>query len=139
MNTDRSKADLLAGLYRTWGESKGAVNPFLDHIAEDVSWHSMADGAEGMEFTGRICCLDDVKRYFAVLAEDWEMVYYEVDDVISEGDKAVAIGRCGWRNKRTGKTATVRKADVIRFRGDKIAEVTEFYDSAAALAAARPD
>ena len=50
----------------------------------------------------------------------------------------VAIGECSFTNRHTGKTVTTPKVDVSQFLHGKIVEVSEFYDTAQTIAAARP-
>jgi ketosteroid isomerase-like protein len=136
MAKDQTKAEFLSGLYKTWNDSKGTINPFIEHFAEDVRWHSLADGGTGAEFSAKVSCKADVQRYFDMLGQDWTMNYHDMQDFIVDGDRAVALGRISWTHRRTGKVAETLKADVIRFRDGKIAEVTEYYDTAAVFAAA---
>ncbi|MGL4462541.1 MAG: nuclear transport factor 2 family protein [Planctomycetia bacterium] len=44
-----------------------------------------------------------------------------------------------YRHRETGKIAESPKADVVRFRDGQIVEFFEFFDTARALAATRPD
>jgi hypothetical protein len=68
-----------------------------------------------------------------------EMVCYAADKLIADGDRAVMLGRCAWRYRKTGTTAESLTAHTWRFRAGLAVEVIEFYDTAAALAATRPD
>lgn len=138
MDAGRERAELLRGLYEAWAASRGAENPFLPHIAETVAWHSLADGARGLEFSARITCKSDVLRYFERLGQDWSMDHCTVEDVLVDGDRAVVICHCGWTNRHTGKSVSTPKADVLVFDGGTIVKVTEFYDTAGAIAAATP-
>jgi len=79
---------------------------------------------------------DDVKRYFAGLTGDWEMIFYVIDEYIAQGDRVIALGRCSFKHGTTGKILETLKADFHKFRGDKICEFFEFYDAAKAIGAA---
>ncbi len=78
------------------------------------------------------------EKYFAELARDWEMLFYEPHEFIVDGDRVVMVGRCGWRHRGTGKAVESPIINLWRFRGDKAIEFFEFYDTAKALEAARP-
>ena len=89
-----------------------------------------------MEFTRCSTCKDDVKRYFSGLTDDWEMNEYRVDEYIVQGNRVVALGRCSFKHKKTGKILDTPKADFHKFRDGKICEFFEFYDTAQAIGVA---
>jgi uncharacterized protein len=62
---------------------------------------------------------------------DWEMISYDVDRFIvgEGGDEIVMVGRCGWRNKATGKVADIPKVDIHTFRDGKVVRFQEVYDT----------
>jgi len=130
--------ETLQEAYRLWNDSKAdSVTHWTNLVADDVQWRSIADGVRGMEFSRACGCKDDVARYFSELAKEWGMIHYTVDEFICEGERFVMLGRCGWKNRRTGKAVETPKADIIRMRNGKIVEFFEFYDTAQAIAAAR--
>lgn len=137
------KVDMVQRLndeYLRWGESRGeTVQSWLALLDDNVKWSSLAGGSRGMEFTRDASSKAEVARYFEELANDWEMLYFTVEEIISQGDRIVVRSRCGWKSKQTGKTAETPKVDFIRVKNGKITEFMEFYDTAVAFAAARPD
>jgi hypothetical protein len=104
-------------------------------ISDEVQWHSLAAGAQGVEFTRCCSSKDQVKNYFLELAKSWEMVSYTADEFIAQGDRVVMLGSCEWRHRDTGKLLRSPKADVHRLRDGKVVEFMEFYDTAGAIAA----
>jgi hypothetical protein len=127
---------LARAAYNAWNESRGAsVQHWLDLMSHGVRFRSLAGGAPGMEFTRDCANRDDVGRYFAELARDWQMVHYTVDELIAQGDRVVMLGSCAWTNRHTGRTVETPKADFLTFRDGKVVEFFEFYDTAKALAA----
>ena len=136
MRTDANIAT-LKDAYQRWHTSKAAsVDHWLDLMTDDVQFGSLAGGAIEMQFTRPSCCKDEVVRYFAGLTAEWEMIYYHVDEYVAQDDRVVALCHVSFRNKKTGNTLVTAKADVHKFRDGKICEFFEFYDTAAALAAA---
>jgi len=138
MTAEERNIALLKPLYDIWNGTKGArFDHFLEIVAEDVRWQSLPRGGAGMEFTR--CCYsrDDVLRYFTGLAEDWELLSYDVHEFIAQGERVVALSRCAFRHRRTGRTVETDKADVMRIRDGRIVEFLEFFDTAAAEAAGR--
>ena len=137
MNAEHNVA-ILKAAYESWNDSHArSFERWMDLIADDVKWRSIADGTSGMEFTRSCDCKDDVAKYFEGLASDWELIHYTVGEFVAQDDRVVMIGSCGWRNKKTGKTVETPKADVIRMRNSRIVEFFEFFDTAKALAASR--
>jgi len=138
---DESKnVEILKDAYQRWHDSKaGSVDHWLSLMSDDVKFRSLAEGAKTMEFTRTSTCKDDVKRYFAGLSADWEMIYYRIDEYIAQGDRIVALGHVSFKNKRTGKVLETPKADFHRFRDGKICEFFEFYDTAQAIDRATTD
>ena len=130
---------LLEKGYALWHQSKAdreGVACWVDLLSEDVQWRSLAAGAAGMEFTQACRSKDEVQRYFEDLGKDWEMVSYNVHEFIAQGDRVVMLGSCEWKHRSTGKIMKSPKADVHRLRDGKVVDFMEFYDTAAALAAA---
>jgi len=136
MSTDANVAT-LKDAYQRWHDSKaGSVDHWLNLMSEDVQFRSLAAGAIEMQFTRPSSNKVEVKRYFAGLTSEWEMVYYRVAEYIAQGDRVVALGEISFKHKKTGKILVTPKADFHRFRDGKICEFFEFYDTANALATA---
>jgi hypothetical protein len=75
----------LKEAYRLWYDTKaGSVDHWLNLMTDDVKFRFLAEGAKTMEFTRTSTCKDEVKRYFAGLTGDWEMVYYRIDEYIAK-------------------------------------------------------
>ncbi len=79
-----------------------------------------------------------MRGYFQGLGADWEMVYYNADEFVAQGDRVVMIGSCSWRHRATGNVIDTPKVDIFRLRGGKIAAFFELYDTAKVTAAAAP-
>jgi uncharacterized protein len=128
----------LKDAYRRWDQCKGTdTTMWTDLFAEDVRVRSLAAGAPGLEFTLECRSSKDVARYFAGLAQDWEMVHYKTDPFAVEGDRVVMLGSTSRRHKKTGRVFDTPKADLVTFRDDRVVEFFEFYDTAMVLSAAR--
>ena len=135
--TEHDNVEILRSLYEKWGDQTLEASNWLDLLADDVQWRSIGDGAPGMEFSSASRGKNEVARYFEGLADDWEMLHYNVDEFVAQGDRVVVIGRCGWKSRNTGKTLDTPKVDIFRMRDGKVTEFYEFFDTAKALEAAR--
>ena len=137
MSSEANNVAMLKDAYQRWHDSKaGSVDHWLNLMTDDVKFRSLAAGAVEMHFTRDSSNKDEVKRYFAGLTSDWEMIYYRVDEYIAQGDRVVALSQVSFKHKKTGKQLVTPKADFHRFRDGKICEFFEYYDTASAIAAA---
>ena len=140
MSREERHVSLLKAAYKKWHETKaGSVEHWLELMTDDIQFRSLGSGAPKVEFTRTSTCKEEVKGYFSQLTSEWEMIHYTIDEYIAQGDRVVALGRCGFRNKRTGKVLETPKADFHRFRNGKMCEFFEFYDTAQLIAKATSD
>lgn len=125
-----NNVDILKEAYQKWNDNKqDSFEHWMDLMADNVQLNSIANGVPGMEFTRTCLCKSDVLRYFTELAAVWEMLHYTAEEFISEGERVVMIGRCGWRNRNTGKIVETPKVDIIRMKDSKIVEFYELFDT----------
>jgi hypothetical protein len=110
----------------------------MEIMADDISLGSLANGSPEMPFSASRSNKSQILDYLEELNRDWDMVSFDMNDFIAQGDRVVAIGRVAWRNKATGKIADTPKVDVWRFRDGKAVDFLEFYDTALSFAAATP-
>lgn len=137
MDDDAHNVAMLQQSYSLWNSDKAACFDYWLHLlSDDVCFRSLAAGRPGMEFTRDCNSKADVIRYFEGMAADWEMVHFTPVEFIAQGNRVAMRGRAAWKHRRSGKTVSTPKADFFRFRGGKIVEFFEFYDTAAALDAA---
>ncbi len=140
MSQEARNAAILKEAYSSWDETKGAsVDHWLSLLADEINFGSLAQGrTDALSFTKTRHSRDGVACYLRELTRDWEMVYYAVDHLVAEGERVVAIGRCAWRFKLTGKVVETPKVDVWRFNAaGKAVEFFEYYDTAAVMEGAR--
>jgi uncharacterized protein len=128
----------LKDAYHRWDQSKGKdTSMWTALFSEHVRLRSLAAGRPGLEFTMDCHSSDDVARYFAGLAKDWEMILYKTEQFAVDGDRVVMVGRTAWRNRKTGRHFDTPKADLVTFRDGRVVEFLEFYDTAMVLSAAQ--
>jgi hypothetical protein len=139
MDRETANLKLVQDAYSIWAEGgkQTGADAFMKLLADDVRWYSLAGGSPGMEFTAKCQCKEDVQNYFAGLAKEWEMQHFTPEHYVAQGDWVVMRGSCGWRHRRTSKICETPKADFLCLRDGKVVEFHEFFDTAAALDAAR--
>ena len=126
--------------YQQWNDTRGrSVQAWFDLFAEDITIRSLGGNAAAFEFAQSRNGKADAERYFAALGAAWEMVYFLPEDFIAEADRVVVVSRVAFTFRQTGKVVESPKADIYRFRDGKVVEFMEFFDTAAALAATKPD
>jgi len=141
MSHEARNAAILREAYRLWNETKGgSVEHWLSIIADDINFGSLAQGrVSAVAFTRQRHTREGVAGYLTELTRDWEMLNYEVDHFVAQGDRVVAIARTSWRFKATAKMIDTPKVDSWRFNADgKAVEFFEFYDTAEMFEATRP-
>lgn len=122
--------------YRAWDEGKGTTSErFLELLADDATFRSIGGGAKVMEFTRSHKAKDNVRAYFAELARDWQMLFYNVSTLLVQDDTIAVVCECAWKHKHTGKTVHTPKLDIIRVKDGKITDFYEFFDNHQAFSA----
>src|SRR5688572_12688010 len=112
-----TNVEKLRHAYREWHDTCGrSVATWLDLLDDDVELKSLAGGASEMMFTAPRRGKAAVEAYFAEMLRDWEMLSFAVDDFVAEGDQVVAVGRCAWRHRGTGKAVDTPTIGVWRFK-----------------------
>jgi hypothetical protein len=121
----------LKQAYADWKASGGAnVDQWLSIMAPDGKIGSLAGGAPGAEFTRGGEGHGAVREYLEQLFAGWEMLEYDMDDYVVDGDRVVVLGEVAFRNRDDARMVRTPKADIWRFRGDMAVEFYEFYDTA---------
>jgi ketosteroid isomerase-like protein len=137
MGNEAKNVDMLKEAYRRWHDSKGgSVDHWMGLVADDINFASIARGAPSMAFARSYTDRKMLKGYFEGLLRDWEMISYTASEFVAQGDVVFMRGSCAWRNKKTGKSVVTPKVDYWRFRDSKAVEFYEYFDTAAAIAAA---
>lgn len=133
----RANLRKMRRFFKSYEASKGANFPeLLAMIAPAATWTSLANGARGLPFTVPRTSREQIRTFFEELGKDWEMLSFQMLDVISGGPFVIAYGRVEFRNRHTDKVFSSPKADIFRFEGEHIVEFIEYYDTAGAVRAA---
>lgn len=130
----------LKSAYKTWGDTKGegdaARNAWFALAADNVRIASMHDAAPGLAFAKPRKSRDEFIEYLTSLVKDWEMVHWNAETFVNEGDQVAMFGHCGWINRATRKPLETPVAHLWTFQGGKAIAVAELFDSARVAAAA---
>jgi ketosteroid isomerase-like protein len=141
MSPEERNTSILRRAYGLWAETKGgSVDHWLSIIADgEIKFGSLAMGrVSAVEFTTRRDSREGVEAYLRGLTDAWEMIRYDVEHLVAQGDRVVMIGSTSWRYKANGKSVDTPKVDAWRFNGDgQVTEFFEYYDTAAMFEAVR--
>lgn len=88
-----------------------------------------------MAFSAPVKGRAELRRYLEQLIADWEMLYYDMNDVIAQGDRLAVRGRISYRNRSSGKVFVSEKVDLWRFKDGHAVDYYESFDTAALLEA----
>ncbi|HEX8136800.1 MAG TPA: nuclear transport factor 2 family protein [Pyrinomonadaceae bacterium] len=111
----------------------GNIESLLGQLSDTVEWQ--LPDIENVPFAGRRSGRASVAQFFSMLAEDQDVLQFEPQELIAEGDKVVALGQYSWRVKSTGREYGSPWAHVFTIRDGKITGFHEYMDSGAAATA----
>ena len=132
MKTVNANAAALEQVYARWSETKGgSVAEVLELFDEQVEMRSVLTDEVPTPLAGVHIDKAQAAEYFAALARDWEMIYWDTYQVIADGDDVVVVSRCAWRNRATGREVDTPKADIWHFENGRATRFTELFDSLA--------
>jgi len=115
--------DTILSLYEAFG--RGDVDTILAGLTDDVRWTCNLGPAVpwSCDYTGKA----DVPKFFAAIYNSVDVLGFDPQEFISEGDTLVSMGTFGCRVKATGKESNARWIFVWRFRGDKVCGYEQFH------------
>ncbi|MBY6140283.1 nuclear transport factor 2 family protein [Leisingera daeponensis] len=131
----QSNADILREAMARWNDCKaGDLTMWDEYTSEDMCLRSMGEGQHGINFSSARNGREQMHSYLAELTNAFEMEHWTLEETVSEGDRVVGLGTTAWTCKATGKRVETPIVLVCRFRGGRICELHEFYDSASVAA-----
>jgi uncharacterized protein len=124
----------LRQAYAHWRETKGdCAHEVLELFDDEIEMRSVLAPDLPSELAGPHDRKDRAAQYFEALAREWEMLHFEVHQLISDerGDDIVMVGRCAWRHRETGAEVDTPKVDIWHFENGKATRFMEMFDSLA--------
>ena len=127
-----SNAERLEKLYARWNETKGdCADEVLELFDDQVEMRSVLTAEMPSELAGHKTSRAQAGEYFAALARDWEMLYFDAYQFIADEDDVVMVGRCAWRHRETGAEVDTPKIDIWHFENGRATRFLEMFDSLA--------
>lgn len=110
-------------------QSEGDVQSLLNLLTEDVQWQ--LPSMENVAFAGTWRGREQVGQFFSTLAQVQDVVEFEPEEFIAQGDKVVVLGRFSMRVKSTGRISASAWAHVWTIKSGKVTHFREYVDTAA--------
>jgi ketosteroid isomerase-like protein len=105
----------------------GDIQALLNSFAEDVQWQ--LPEMENVPFAGTWRRREGVRQFFSKIFELQDVVEFEPQEYIAQGDKVVVLGRFLMRIKTTGRDFGSDWAHVWTVQGDKVTRFYEYVDT----------
>jgi uncharacterized protein len=107
----------------------GDVQSLLNSLAEDIQWQ--LPEMENVPFAGTWRGREQVEQFFSIVAQTQDVVEFDLEDFIAQGDKVVVLGRFSQRVKSTGRISTSAWAHVWTVKDGRVTHFYEYVDTAA--------
>jgi ketosteroid isomerase-like protein len=111
----------------------GDIQSLLNLVSDDVEWE--LPNIENVPFAGKRRGREQVGEFFKSLADAQEVLHFEPEELIAQGDKVAALGYYRCCVKSTGREYEGDWAHVFTIRNGKVSKMHEYTDTAAAAAA----
>ena len=111
----------------------GDIKALLGLMSRDIQWELPA--IENVPFSGKRQGVTGVGDFFDKLAEAQDVIEFNTNEFIGQGNKVVTLGNYKWRVKETGLPFNGDFAHVFTVENDKIVAFHEYMDTAAAATA----
>lgn len=130
MNED-ANVQIVRSVYERF--QAGDIRGFIDLCDTDVDWN--VPEIEDSPFSGYWYGRDSVSDFFEMLAGAQDITHFEAREYIAQGDKVVVIGRLTATVRATGRHFSTEWVTIFTLRNAKLASLSVFFDTAAALRA----
>ena len=113
------------------------VHSIMDMFADDAVMHGPAPSGVlpwGGTYNGR----SGVAQFFKALGESLEPQQFDLNDIISQGNKVVVLGYQKGRAKPTGRLYETEFVNVWTIRNSKFIEFRVYNDTAALVESLHP-
>jgi uncharacterized protein len=111
--------------------NRGDIDTVLANMTDDITWYMPGPAP----FAGHRAGRDEVRKFFAEAAGATQMDEFDVDELLADGDRVVALGRQRATVRETGRHFESRWAHVYTIRTGKVAACEIYMDTHAAASA----
>jgi ketosteroid isomerase-like protein len=104
------------------------IKGILAMVDDQVEW--IGNDSDYIPFAGSHHGRDQVAQFFSKLEQAQDVIRFEPQNFIAEGDKVVVTGAASWHVKSTGQTYDSPWAHVFTLRDGKIARFEQYNHTA---------
>jgi uncharacterized protein len=126
-----SNEQTVKEMYAAFG--RGDIAAILSHVAKDADWE--AEGPAEMVFTGIRHGVEEIKGFFAGIAQEHADPNLEMTEFVSAGDSVAVFGRYQATLKRSGVRVDTPLAHLWKFRDGKVVHYVNLTNTAAFVSA----
>lgn len=101
----------------------GDLDGFLDCLGEDCVVHEAQSLPYGGTHKGR----EGIRHLVTRIMDTWQVFRFDIEEVLSGPDTAIAYGRMTVAGKNTGASASFPLAEHWRIRDNRVIEITAIY------------
>jgi uncharacterized protein len=124
--TVMTNKEVAQALYDYFGQ--GNVPAILDLVTDDIKW-TCPGPTDILPYAQVYNGKKGVEEFFRLIYANKDFLKFEVQELIGEGDKVVALGHWNAKSKKTDNPYSGDWAMVFYFRDGKLCEHREYYDS----------
>jgi|tagenome__1003787_1003787.scaffolds.fasta_scaffold20598541_2 ketosteroid isomerase-like protein len=110
---------------------RGDIEQILGNLTDDFMWNVPGPAPFAGIRSGR----DGMREFFDLMGKTVEVDQFDVNEILSDGDKVVVLGKERSKIRATGSTYESDFAHVWTLRGGRVSHGQVFADTAAAGAA----
>src|SRR5665647_2890992 len=133
MDTSQAKQLVMQG-YQLYKDKN--IKGLLELYHDDIEW--IGNDSDHIPYAGSYHGKAQVAQFFTKLDQAQDVITFEPQKFIAEGDTVVVTGISSWHVKSTGQTYDNPWVHVMTVRDGKVARFQQYNDTAAAEAAYRP-
>lgn len=130
----------LREAYRLWRDTKGgSIDHWISICAEKIVFSSIIQSADPANYKKLYIHRDEMRVYLGAIEADWEMLEFETEHFVAQGDRVVALGYIRRRHRKNGASVWTPFAHSWRFENGLAVEYYEFFDTARVVEAMKAE
>jgi ketosteroid isomerase-like protein len=126
----QENVEIIRAAFDAW--NRGDHDALIEMWHEEAEFYPLRAQLEGRAYRGP----DGLREFIDELADDWEEVQFEIEEIRDKGEQGVGFGRFRARGRASGVELNVPLGVVGIVRNKKIVYSRFFSDPAEALKAA---
>lgn len=110
--------------------SRGDIPSILSHLSDDVKWHTHLE--QTVPWAGDYSGISRVPAFFQAISDSVDVLGFDPEEFVANGDTVVSLGWFACRPKSTGKSVRTKWIFVWKFDGGRVTSYEQFHEPALA-------